>query len=87
MTILSCQMCTRNDIMHEVRTILNQSSLILSSLNTLELCRLYTFLSYNFIDLFDEDLESGEPYLRSAFERHNHPTVEYIALDFIFNQT
>lgn len=39
-------------------------------------------MSYNFLDLFG-DLEIGQPYMKAAFLRHPHETVEYVALDFV----
>lgn len=87
LSVLSCQISSRNDLLFEIRTFLANSKAVLSQLNELELSRLYIFLSYNFIELFDDELELGTPYLQSAFGRHTHPTVEHIALDFIFNQT
>lgn len=54
LSVLSCQISSRNDLLFEIRTFLANSKAVLSQLNELELSRLYIFLSYNFIELFDD---------------------------------
>lgn len=49
LTILSCQISCRQDILYEIRQLLANSKAILASSNELFLARLYTFMSYNFI--------------------------------------
>lgn len=67
LSILSCQICTRNDLLFDIRSLFGQSNKVLPRLNDLELCRLYVFFSYNFIELFNDELDMGTPYLQSAF--------------------
>lgn len=56
LTILSCQISCRQDILYEIRQLLANSKAILASSNELFLARLYTFMSYNFIQLYEEEL-------------------------------
>lgn len=54
----------------------------------LERARIYTFLAYNYDDVFGSDgrhAQSFSFWLEMALQEENHSTVTYCALDFITN--